>query len=158
MVSNGATPPLPARLRFQTVLRSHSESASYSGTSLSFSPAAPLVEGGSLSQGDLCPQRQCFAVRSLRGFRLASGGAEGRHGRTESHHNGNLRHCGNLIIHKGPSVPPQDSVGCRNFSRLMLIEPRNWNLSSLQADSAGAFAGALWDDGLMKRVEAHDCQ
>jgi hypothetical protein len=89
------------------------------------------------------PQSNRPGVRFPLGFRLASGGAEGRHRLTESHHNGNLRHCGSLIIHKGPSVPLQDSVGCRNFSRPMLIEPRNWNLSSLQADSAGAFAGAL---------------
>ena len=93
MVSNGVMPPLPARLKFQTALRSAFESAADLGTSLSFSPCRSLVEGGSL------PVRQRCAVRSLRGFRIAFGGASGRHRRTESQRPGNVRRSGDLIIH-----------------------------------------------------------
>jgi hypothetical protein len=86
-------PPLPARLRFQTALRFDYESAADLGTALSFSPCRSLVEGGSL------PVRQRCAVRSLRGFRIAIGGADGRHRRTESQHHGDKRRRGDLIIH-----------------------------------------------------------
>ena len=58
-------------------------------------------------------------------FRIAFGGFDGRHRLTESHHNGNLRHCGNLIIHTSHPLRAQDSAGRRSINWLHLLDHGN---------------------------------
>ena len=96
-------------------------------------------------------------------FRLASGGAEGRHSLTESHHDSGVCAVEGISSSTLPSVPTQDSAGRRSINWPIFIAPRNLNLSrapelrrrisgSGEHRQGSAKTSGIWDGKFVSRL------